>query len=207
MLEAKLTAYKQALNAKMSAEIPEDDLKRAAESHPQVAAHQQQLMISKNRLREYQERAVQGENGPYAKKLANSIEEAEKMIERVASELRPQITEQMRKSFAAEAAKTIGDFEANIEGQRQLEQLWAQRVLEHRQKLENAGDQSLELEIAHADLERAEEVFQRISDRITALHTELGHRRVPINCSRRLLPQSRWRWCPTATWRSHAWQP
>ena len=81
---------------------------------------------------------------------------------RVKKELLPTVTEEVGRTIKAQNSRAIVELEVNIESHRQLEQAWKDRVEEQKSKFATTGDQSVELEFARGDLQRSDEVFQKI---------------------------------------------
>lgn len=172
VLEAKLKAAEEAPNADSGA-VPAGDLAAAIESHPQVKALKGQLAMAQLRLQEHRRRSSKSDDGD-SQRLAKDAADIEAAIQEVVTALRPQLEEELRGRLSANRLQHIAELKTNIDNQRMLEQIWQQRIDEQRKKLDRLGDKSVHLDFARAELERAQDVFQRISDRIVMLQTEMS---------------------------------
>lgn len=183
VLEAKLRSYRE-MGSK-AIEVDPEELELALESDPAVKDLRMKLLqanshLRDSRLRERQrkpsgddsQRQPSGDS-PTLQRLAKTVQGLEKSLEELQNELRPKFTEEVRKAKKAQLSRAVAELEANIEGQRQVERAWQDRIEEQRTKLASAGDQSADLEFALGDLERSSEVYQKIADRIIALRTEM----------------------------------
>jgi capsular exopolysaccharide synthesis family protein len=172
VLEARLKALEESVKSdKLSA--PESDLMLALEERKEIHALKQRESSLRTRLAEHRRRA-QDQDDAIATRLKTELGEVEEALTTTAEELRPKLAQQMQAHLRADRLREIDELRANIENQQVVEKLWEERIDAQRQKIEKLSDRSVDLDFARAELERAEQVFNRISDRIIALQTEMG---------------------------------
>lgn len=172
VLEARLKALEESLQSdKLSA--PESELMVALEERREMHSLKQRESSLRARLAEHRRRS-QDKDDAIAMRLESELREIEEASKATAEELRPKLAEQMQRRVRAERVRQIDELRANIDNQQVVERLWEERIESQRQKLEKLSDRSVDLDFARAELERAEQVFNRISDRIIALQTEMG---------------------------------
>lgn len=197
VLEARLKALEESVQSdKLTAS--EAQLTLAIEEHPEYSAIKARLSALRMRLAEHNRRS-QNKTDTIAVRLERDIQETEEALQRTVDELRPRLLEQMHSRLKSEHLLAIEELRAKIENQQVVEKLWQDRVEEQRQKLDKLSDRSVDLDFARAELERAEQVFSKISDRIVALQTEMGaptranplQRATPPERPRELVPYKR----------------
>jgi capsular exopolysaccharide synthesis family protein len=172
VLAARLKALEESLE-KDQIKAPEAELALALEEHAEVKNLRAQQSVLRTRLRDHRRRS-QSDRDPIAVRMEAELKEIDAGLQKATSELRPRLIEQMQSRLKAEHLQSIGELRANIENQQVVQKLWEDRIDAQRQKLEKLSDRSVDLDFARAELERAEQVFSKISDRIVALQTEMG---------------------------------
>lgn len=171
VLEAQLQTYKDSLSQPI--EVVPEEVEVVVEANPEVLDFKAQIIQQRARIRERQRQNPAVDN-PALKRLNVTLEDLEKALDELKKELRPKLAADIKSALHNQRARLIADLEDKVQNKRQLEEVWKKRVDEQRHKSEKAGDQSVDLEFARADLERSEEVYRRIADRIVALRTEIG---------------------------------
>lgn len=172
VLEARLKVSEE-LAASDEVEIAPTDLATAVESHPEMQKLKAQHRMQTALLRDHRRRSKLDDDS-MAARMQQQVEELEETIKQTAAELRPQLIEQLRSSRRGKQQEQIAELKANIENQRLMQQLWQARVEKQREKIEKLGDKTVDLEFARDELARAQEVFEKIADRIVMLQTEMG---------------------------------
>ena len=143
VLEAQLQSYKESLAQPI--EVVPEEVEVVIESNPEVVDFKAQILQQRARIRERQRQNSLPDN-PALKRLTGTLEDLEKALEELKSELRPRLTAEIKAALHNQRARLIADLEEKVQNKRQLEEVWQKRVSEQRQKSEKAGDQSVELE-------------------------------------------------------------
>jgi polysaccharide biosynthesis transport protein len=172
VLEAKLKAYEETA-APEQLELPAGDLAMAIDQNQEIKALKLQAGMLRSRLREHRRRSVDP-NDTSATRMTREIEQLDQSVQKAMEELRPRLEDELRSQLFAKRLQHASELKANIANQKMLEDLWQKRITDQRQKVERLGDKSVDLDFARAELERAQEVFSRISDRIVVLQTEMS---------------------------------
>jgi polysaccharide biosynthesis transport protein len=179
VLEAKLRAIGE--TGAGGPELADGDVEAALDSRPELNDLKLQLAGVKARLREHRRRSRDPDD-PDARRLTHEAREVAALLKKTAVELRPGIEEDLRSRLSSRRRQQILELEDEIEDQRILEGTWQQRIDQQRKRIERSGDKAVDLDFARAELERAQDVFQRISDRAVMLQTEMSapSRAVPL---------------------------
>lgn len=172
VLEARLKVAEEAA-ASGQFEVSPTELASAVESHPEMQRLKAQHRMQAALLRDHQQRSKL-EDDSMAARMRQQIDGLEETIKETAAELRPQLTEQLQSSRRGKQQDAIAELKANIENQRLMQKLWQERVAAQRERIDKLGDKTVDLEFARDELARAQEVFEKIADRIVMLQTELG---------------------------------
>lgn len=172
VLEAQLKALEET-DGHSAVVVPPGDIEAAVAEHQDVKAIKLQLLMLQARLREHRRRSRNPDDADM-RRMEKDVHELEQLIRTAAQDLRPQIEADLKIRLAAGRSQRVAELKTNIENQRTLEQIWHERIDEQHRKLDRMGDKSVDLDFARAELERAQDVFQRISDRIVMLQTEMG---------------------------------
>ncbi|HVX15447.1 MAG TPA: polysaccharide biosynthesis tyrosine autokinase [Pirellulales bacterium] len=171
VLEAKLKVAEE--SQEHTSEAPPADLAAAVDDHQQIKTLKTQLAIVQSRLLEHRRRS-RNPNDADAQRMEREAADLERSIQSAVESLQPKVAEDLRFRLSASRAQQIAELKTNIENQRTLEQIWFDRITDQRKKLDRLGDKSVDLDFARAELERAQDVFHRISDRIVQLQTEMS---------------------------------
>lgn len=171
VLQAKLQAYREAADA-ANLTIATSEIDEALDATVEVQSLQERLAVTRARLKDYEKRSRRGDNDPDRRRYRQEIEQIEQSLVEIREQLRPRTISSLQTSHAARHSQKIVDLQAEIKKQELLEQTWQARIDDHRSKLQAVGDDTLELEFARQELARAEEVFDKIGDRLIVLKTE-----------------------------------
>lgn len=171
VFEAQLKSLQESLS--LPIEVVPEEVEVVIDADLDVRDLKAQISRQRAQIRERQ-RQPGSTNNPVGERMLGKLADLEKALTDLRNELRPKLTADIKAALRTQRARAIAELEEKVENQRQLERVWANRVTEQRRKTEAAGDQSVELEFARAELDRSNEVFQRISDRIVALRTEMS---------------------------------
>lgn len=171
LLEAKLQAYQEASDPS-KVEIAASEIEQALHDSAEVQHLEMRLAAARTILAEHVKRSAKTENDTFRKKYEQEILQLEKRLGEVAEQLRPRAVEDLQRAHAAQYSQLIVELQAEIKKQGLLEVTWQKRIDERRSKMQAVGDDTLELEFARQELTRAEEVFDKIGDRLIVLKTE-----------------------------------
>lgn len=171
VLEAKLQAYQEAADPS-KVEVAGSEVDQAIAESIEVQSLRERLAVTRARLKAHDKASSRGEKDPLRKNYQQEINELESALADVSEQMRPRLLSDLRTAHAAEHSQMIVGLQAEIKKQSLLQDAWQKRLDEHRKKMQVAGDDTLELEFARQELARAEDVFDKIGDRLIVLKTE-----------------------------------
>lgn len=172
VLAARLKALEESVDSDKLA-ASEAALALALDQHPEVQSLKMRRSAMRAKLAEHR-RLAKDKQDSLANRMEAQLQEIEEALRNSIDELRPKLTEEMQSRLKAEHLEKIDELRSNIENLDIAADLWEDRINEKRGKLEKLSDRSVDLDFARSELERAEQVFSKISDRIVALQTEMG---------------------------------
>jgi capsular exopolysaccharide synthesis family protein len=173
VLEAKLQAAEEAAGDAAGSEVSADEVDAALDANPELQALQRQFATLTAQLGEHRRRSRDPDDSG-ARRLSSEAQDAAASLEATVAKLRPRLKSELRRRLSSQRRRRMAELKDEIEDQRILERTWQERIDEQRKRIERVGDKSVDLDFARAELERAQDVFQRISDRIVVLQTEMS---------------------------------
>lgn len=168
---AELQAMQEAAAAE-AFEIPAEELQLALNEHPEIQMLQNRVAILKSQLEHYQRRSAKGATDPAVPPKRQEVELAEKAVTEKLEQLRPALEQEWRRTAAADQAEAIRELKTKVGFQKRMLTQWENRVKKEREESEKHGNEALDLQFAQDDLERSEEVYALIAQRIIAMKTE-----------------------------------
>jgi capsular exopolysaccharide synthesis family protein len=174
VLEAQFKAAESALASQDTAAVPVNtlELDQAVAADSEVQAINAELLASQLRLREYEAQFAEAAKKETGQRMRKRVEDLQAALTKRKAEVRQTYGKILAQKVLQVRRDELASVQKQLEAQRHMESLLRKRVEEERAQLEKLGDQALNLEFARNELARSEEVFRRITDRITALRTE-----------------------------------
>ncbi len=172
VLDAQYKAASQAVTQKQDVQVPSMALEQAVATDAEVSAMTTEMTRQRLLLREYEHASAQPQQVDAVKKLNKRIAALEKDLDQRKDEVRKLRTKDLQQNVSKDRRVALQELKAKVDSQRMLEKGLRERLESGRGEMEKFGDQALNLEFARSEMERAEEVYRRISDRTTALQTE-----------------------------------
>jgi polysaccharide biosynthesis transport protein len=157
-------------------ELPTARIELAVESNEEIKQLKADVAALQAQLRAYEYVVAKADRDPNVTRIKKDLAQVERELAEKRAEIRPAIEKELLASVATGTHDSIADEVAKVKATIREEQLRKElldkQVADQRRKLDVGSEASLELEFARSDLRRAEEVYQRISDRIMILKTE-----------------------------------
>ena len=172
VLEVQYEAARQSLEAKENVAVPARLLEQAVSSHPEVAAMNGELQGIRTEIREYEHTSANPQQLEAVKKLTKRLTTVEKSLAERKQQIRKESTKDLQEGLLADERARVEGLADELKKQRTYNDQLRERLAAQKGEMEKYGDEALNLEFARSEMERAEEVFRRLSDRITALQTE-----------------------------------
>ena len=151
-------------------QIPENVLDEAVANDPEVQQLTFELQQDKTAMagiREGSSLAAQ-----HRKKIDDKERKLKEKGARLRDELRISALRRDKASRSQNSANKIAELEANIKANEGMAAYYNEKLNAYRARLQSSGNKAVELEFAQRDLIRAEEVYDRLSQRINELRTE-----------------------------------
>jgi len=172
VLQARLEVARKKLTEKRQTRVPQLQLEQAIAADSGVHKLTSDLMEVELLLEEYDNTATKGKQLAAVHRLEGRKAGIEEALEKRRVEVRGLRTAEFEHGATNDQEDFVGRLDEELESQRREEQLLKDRIEKARGELAKSGDSALDLEFVRNEMRRAEEVFQRIADRITALRTE-----------------------------------
>lgn len=171
IINAELKAVQESL-AKKQVEVPQHEIRKAMEDHPEVRRLRGMIVQHQTLLGGYAQRSAKGWDDPTVVQKKKEIDAIEGDLEKLLVELEPAIRRQLDSLVRGRHEARVSEIELELDHARNKLAEWDRQVEEQRKELEKHGDELLNLEFARGDLARSEEVHSLIAQRIIALKTE-----------------------------------
>ncbi|MBN2474314.1 MAG: polysaccharide biosynthesis tyrosine autokinase [Pirellulales bacterium] len=180
VLVARLTAYQETLAnpPEPAAGRVDDMVDQVVEESVEFQQLEQDLADKWRLLRETIRFASLGDKDPKAVRIQTDIRDLQRQKEELRSQLEARMTPSLQARMARqrrnELAAEIAQMQINIEIHETVEAYLKQKIEAHRngEGSDRSDAQSTRLQYARSDLARAEEVFQRLLERVDMLKTE-----------------------------------
>lgn len=152
--------------------VPHASIERAVEGNVEIAKLRELVAMKAITLREYEEKTAKGKNDPRYVALAKDIQEHEASLAKLREDLRGKIRAELAATAIAQRQDDLAAMKGKIANYKLMEELWRKKGDEQRTRATTASETGVDLEFERAELDRAESVFNMISDRVEKLRTE-----------------------------------
>ena len=168
---AELAAAKQRdLTADQN--IPEYELERITESQPAIVGLKEEISELSAKLKSWEKTASSPAAMAGYQRLKQQIDAREKSLEQFRKDFRDEAREIIKNQVVADQDQALRDLQAIIDNKQTMRQQLMQRLESEKQVTGASQADLVDLEFARAELERQEEVYDRIGTRIVQLQTE-----------------------------------
>jgi len=169
--EVQLQALEESIAASQF-EIPDGAIQEAVDNHPDVQAVEAAIAGRTNTLTEYEGTLVGGKEHPRYVELSEVLEEDKGRLERARERAAQNIRTEMRGDWENRREAELAKLRSQVEDYRMMQQAFQRLCDENVQARKASSSISLDLEFARIELARAQEIRNRIADRIETLKTE-----------------------------------
>jgi capsular exopolysaccharide synthesis family protein len=171
LLEAQVKAAEQS-GVVDRVEIPESTLERALDDRQEVQTVKEQVLAKRALLGEYAARLAGGAEDPLYRNLEGECKQTEQLLRQTRESLRDPVRKELRTALLSQRQETMEKMREQLAALRLTEGMLREQCdTEVKGAVELSG-QTLELQFKQGELARAEQVFERIASRVTALRTE-----------------------------------
>jgi capsular exopolysaccharide synthesis family protein len=184
VLEAQLTAIQGTLD--QPPVIPDVLIDRQVNDRVEVQETIAQINQKRAKLDQIERAAAKGRDDPQYQRSMEEIEQLEATLESIRQASRPRIRAELEAMTQLERNQQLDALRTQLETQKLVVENLRANYDEMVKDLSQSGGQSLDLRLKQRELNRRQEVFDRISDRAAQLATEMyAPRRVePIQDAR-----------------------
>lgn len=169
--EVQLQALEESV-ASQDFDIPDAAIQEAVDNHPDVQAVEETIAARTKTLNEYAGTLVGGKEHPRYVDFAKVLEEDKDRLERVRQKATQTVRSRMRGDWRNRREAELAKMESQVQDYEMMEQAFQKLCDENVQAQKASSSISLDLEFARIELARAQEIRNRISDRIEKLKTE-----------------------------------
>jgi succinoglycan biosynthesis transport protein ExoP len=155
-----------------SVDVPDTVADRAVEGEAEFQARKAELAAKQARLEEAKSKLVDPEGSAIYKRLTAEIERDTKMLGDLGEKLRQGATGRLRAGLVNKWKDDLTGMRGQLESYQLMEDMLRKRCDDQKKNMQTASGETLELEFARADLDRAEKVFSLIAERVMQLRTE-----------------------------------
>ncbi|MBN1910414.1 MAG: polysaccharide biosynthesis tyrosine autokinase [Pirellulales bacterium] len=172
LLEARTRVFKEQIE-KEDITVTEAVIDQAVEGNPEIQQAEAILKARRESLADYDAKYTEkGKDNPRYLKLKKTIEEEEKELAELRETTRKKIQASIADSQLAQRKAELARMEAEVKDRKLQEQLLREKCDSGVEDRTLATGLSVELEYGRVELERAEKVFDLISQRVEQLRTE-----------------------------------
>ncbi|MBX9789741.1 MAG: polysaccharide biosynthesis tyrosine autokinase [Pirellulales bacterium] len=172
VLEVQLRIAKSRLEGKREDEVPEYMIDQALAELPEAKSLEEAIALKRINLHEHS--AAGGEDVATVRILQEQIGAFEKKLAELKESSRERVAADMQERLRRLRKSELFDLETQITNAQLLEEHLRKKLEEERNKLTEVGGESVDLEFAKEELNRAEEVHDKIATRIEELRTEMS---------------------------------
>ncbi len=169
--EVRVKALEKSVTA-MEFDIPDAVIRDAVDEDPDVMEVKAAINAKIETLGRYEVALVGAKNHPKYVRLAQEMEDDKGRLDRLRQQVQQAIRSEMRSGWQSQRAAELAQLQAQVDDYKLLEQSLQTICNENLKTRKESGSISLDLEFMRVELARAEEVHDRIADRIALLETE-----------------------------------
>ena len=173
LLEVEIQALNEAIASKKAAPVPKMQVELAVDASDEIRDLRALVAAKKVEMHRIESLSAVGKQDPGYLRLQRDIATYQRAIDNSAKQARPNVTEQMESIAALDREDALSRLKAQLEAKKSMEAIYRERFEEKLAEVSKSGDKSLELEFTRSELEREEQVFKLIAERLMALATEM----------------------------------
>lgn len=171
VLSARIRALEESIG-KEKLQAPANIVEQTLDANPHLGELNALLARKRASLAQASIVSNNKKNDPVVVNLHREIDDLERQIAAVRNNMRPEAAKLVQSSLSDQRVDQLAEMKAELQGFKVLETNLKSQIEAQRRKL-GEGDDAWRLQLAKADVERAEEVLGRISTRAEALRTEV----------------------------------
>lgn len=171
LLRAKVKVAEQGGSAEQAA-VSEAAVERILEDNAELKLLKTALADKRAKLGQIESRSAQGDQDPLFRQLRDEIRADEQSLEQLRAEQRRRARTEMATTAGKKHTEELSALRVDLESRHFATQLLRERSESQLKELKQGGADRSELTAKQAELDRAEKVFELITDRVAKLRTE-----------------------------------
>jgi capsular exopolysaccharide synthesis family protein len=144
------------------------------DAHPEIQRLKSLILVNEAKIQEIASKSTEGMNHPSCKGLREQIARDERTVETLRAKVREDISAQMRVQRREKLGEELAAMHLDLQSRRSAIAEWRKRHKDELAKQEKDTGESFELLFQKAELDRADRVLDRVSQRLLELKTEQG---------------------------------
>ncbi|MBN2021548.1 MAG: polysaccharide biosynthesis tyrosine autokinase [Pirellulales bacterium] len=172
-LEAQASVLEEEIKAE-KIDVPAVLLERAVDDNPEIQTLAATVSAKRARLGEYETKTAKGKDDPKYQDLSREVEEDEKTLTAMRNEAAQKLMTSIKASMLNERKDALTALRANIKEYVRMETSLREKCTVKEQDRTAAAGRSVDLEFERTELERAEKVYNLITDRLERMQTEMN---------------------------------
>ncbi len=173
LLEVEIQALTEAIESNSEVTVPDVQVELTLDQSAEVRDLRALIATKKIEMHRLEKVSAYGKQDPAYRRLEREIAGYERDIDNAALKTRPNVVHQLQSIAAMDRRDALNRLQTQLEAKQSLETIYRERFDEKLAEVSKSGDKSLELEFVRSELEREEQVFKLIAERLMALATEL----------------------------------
>jgi receptor protein-tyrosine kinase len=172
VLKARIKALKDAPTPEVT--LSATELEAKIEAHPDVQRWKGAIANLQAELQMLDSYSKRGANDPVYAQIAHQLQQYQKTVARLHETLPKKIIEEQQAASATKRKEQIKALENDLESRQITADMLRARYNEQMKGMKQTSGDTLQLRFKQGELERAEKIYELISERIVKLRTELG---------------------------------
>ena len=144
------------------------------DAHPEIQRLKATILANEAKIQEIASKAIEGVNHPRCKELREQIARDEGTVETLRAKVRQDVAAQMRLQRQEKVGEELAAMRLELQSRQSAIALWRQRYETELGKQKKDTGESFKMLFQRAELERADKVLDRVSQRLLELKTEQG---------------------------------
>jgi hypothetical protein len=172
VLKARIQAYRE--SAAQTVPISEAMIENKVDLQPEVVRLKANIADLQVQLQSHEPYSTKGDKDPAIQQLSQQIQQSEKSLAQLRTDLRKQVRTELQLAAAAKRDEQIAALENELQSRRIAAEMLRARYESQMREGEQTNGDTMQLRFKQGELERAEKVYDLISQRIVELSTETG---------------------------------
>lgn len=171
LLEVRIKAYGD-FEKRHTVAPPAETVQQAIANHPRVQELRQSVAEKEAKRDAVDAASANPGASPIVQRLNEEISRSQSQLKSLLTQLNNSYQQEMQQSLSRQRSDELDQLQIQLAGYETLQEVLHQRLEEELSKIQQTSGDTLDLEFARAEMERAEQVFQMIAQRSLQVNTE-----------------------------------